>query len=51
MASSGVRLGAWDYLEWDHITPINRNEEIVAAKPIVYCEEEQYFSFISAEAC
>ena len=22
MASSGIRLGAWDYLRWGHITPI-----------------------------
>jgi integrase len=51
MASSGVRLGAWDFLKWGHITPVKRNEEIVAAKLVVYSgEEEQYFSFISVEA-
>ena len=51
MASSGVRLGAWDFLKWGHITPIERNEEVVAAKLVVYAgEDEQYFSFISSEA-
>lgn len=51
MASSGIRLGAWDYLKWGHIRPITQNNEIVAAKIIVYAgEDEQYFSFISKEA-
>jgi integrase len=26
MASSGIRLGAWDYLKWGHVKPIIRNE-------------------------
>lgn len=51
MCSSGIRLGAWDYLKWCHVTPIEKNENIVAAKILVYAgEEEQYFSFISREA-
>lgn len=52
MASSGIRLGAWDYLKWGHIRPIIGKEgEILAAKVIVYAEEEEeYFSFISKEA-
>ena len=51
MASSGIRLGAWDYLKWGHVIPIKREGEIVAAKLIVYAgEDEQYFSFISSEA-
>jgi integrase len=51
MASSGIRVGAWDYLQWRHITPIERKGQVVAAKIIVYagCEEE-YFSFITPEA-
>ena len=51
MASSGIRLGAWDYLKWGHIRPIQKEGDIVAAKIIVYAEEEEeYFSFISKEA-
>ena len=51
MASSGIRLGAWDFLKWGHITPIRRECEVTAAKLVVYAEEDdQYFSFISAEA-
>jgi hypothetical protein len=36
MESSGIRIGAWDYLQWGHIRPIKKDEEIVAAKLIVY---------------
>ena len=51
MASSGIRLGAWDYLRWGNIRPIERNAEIVAAKMIVYAgDDEEYFTFISREA-
>ena len=33
MASSGIRLGAWDYLRWKHITPLtNKTGELSAAK-------------------
>jgi hypothetical protein len=51
MASSGTRVGFWDYLRWCDITPIERNGEVVAAKMIVYAgEDEQYFTFISSAA-
>ena len=51
MASSGIRLGAWDYLRWGDIRPIERDGKVVAAKIIVYAgEAEQYFSYISLEA-
>ena len=51
MASSGIRLGAWDYLRWGDIRPIEREGKVVAAKIIVYAgESEQYFSYISHEA-
>jgi integrase len=51
MASSGIRIGAWDYLQWGHVRTIEKNGEILAAKMIVYSgEEEEYFTFISAEA-
>lgn len=51
MASSGIRVGAWDYLKWRHIIPIERNGLVIAAKLIVYAGEgDEYFSFISPEA-
>jgi hypothetical protein len=52
MCSSGIRLGAWDYLKWKHIIPIrNDNNEVIAAKIRVYADEEdEYLSFISLEA-
>jgi hypothetical protein len=48
MASSGTRLGAWDYLQWKHVEPvINEKGGIVAAKLTVYAgESEQYYCFI-----
>jgi integrase len=50
--STGVRVGAWDYMRWKHITPIkNENGNIVAAKLIVYpSEPEEYFTFMTPEA-
>ena len=51
MVSSGIRVGAWDYLKWKHITPIERNGIVVAGKIIVYAgEEDEHFSFITPEA-
>ena len=51
MASSGIRGGAWDYLKWKHIVPIERNGEIIAAKIIIYGgEPDEYYSFITPEA-
>jgi integrase len=60
MTSSGIRLGAWDYLRWEHIQPIrrkingndNNGRDVIAAKIIVYSGEEgdEYFSFITPEA-
>jgi hypothetical protein len=47
MTSSGIRLGAWDYLRWGHIRPIENDEsKVEAAKIIVYAQEdEEYFTF------
>jgi hypothetical protein len=45
MLSSGIRIGAWDTLQWKHIIPVlNENREIVAAKLLVYPgdREEHY---------
>jgi hypothetical protein len=51
MASSGIRLGAWDYLRREDVRPIEIDGKLVAAKIIVYAgEDEEYFSFISLEA-
>ena len=52
MASSGIRLGAWDYLQWKHIIPIpHEGSKIIAAKLIVYPgDKEEYFTFITPEA-
>jgi hypothetical protein len=51
MASSGVRLGAWDYLNVEDITPIERDGKILAAKVRVYGgTEDEYYTFISPEA-
>jgi hypothetical protein len=51
MVSSGIRIGAWDYLRWKHIVPIIENDNIIAAKIIVYAgDSEEYYSFITAEA-
>jgi integrase len=53
MASSGIRIGAWDYLQWKHITPISNNttSEIIAAKILVYAgDREEYYAFITPEA-
>jgi hypothetical protein len=51
MASSGIRLSAWDYLQWGHIKPIEQNGNIVAAKVIVYPgDSEEYYTFITLEA-
>ena len=33
MASSGIRIGAWEYLRWKHVEPIrNHQGEVVAAR-------------------
>ena len=53
MISSGIRVGAWDYLKWKHIIPIKNDENnaVIAAKIIVYAgTKEEYFSFITPEA-
>jgi hypothetical protein len=52
MASSGIRIGAWDYLRWKHINPLkNRQGEIAAVRLTVYADErEEYYSFITPEA-
>jgi len=51
MASSGIRLGAWDYLRWKHLSPMEKNSRILAGKLIVYPgEDDEYVTFITPEA-
>jgi hypothetical protein len=51
MVSSGIRAGAWDYLKWKHIVPIERDGQIIASKIIIYSgEAEEYYGFITPEA-
>ena len=48
MVSSGIRIGAWDYLQWKHVIPMtNSSDEIIAAKFIIYAgDREEYYTFI-----
>jgi hypothetical protein len=53
MVSGGFRIGAWDYLKWKHITPLQNEEggEVIAAKVVIYAgEPEEYYCFITSEA-
>jgi len=52
MTSSGIRVGAFDYLKWKHIIPMyNKDGKILASKIIVYAgDNEEYYSFITPEA-
>jgi hypothetical protein len=51
MVSSGIRIGAWDYLQWKHVIPMtNNSDEIIAAKLIIYAgDREEYYAFITPE--
>ena len=35
MISSGIRVGSWDFLQWKHVVPIERDNKIIAAKLII----------------
>jgi hypothetical protein len=38
MASSGIRLSAWNYLKWKHIVPVSKDGQSVAARILVYAD-------------
>jgi hypothetical protein len=53
MLSSGIRVGAWEHLQWKHVIPIERDGIIVAAKLIVKntkIQNRTYYTFITPEA-
>ena len=51
MVSSGIRVGAWDYLNWSHISSIKKDDKIVSAKILVYAgTNDEYYSFVTPEA-
>jgi integrase len=47
--TSGIRIGAWDFLRWKHVVPIHDDDgQVIAAKVTVYGgEPEEYYSFIT----
>jgi hypothetical protein len=51
MCSSGIRLGAWDYLRWQDVSPVIKDGEIIAARLTIYAtEEDQYHAYCTPEA-
>ena len=52
MVSSGIRVGAWEYLKWKHVTPLYSKDRILlAAKLLVYAgEPEEYVTLVTPEA-
>jgi hypothetical protein len=52
MCSSGIRLGAWENLDWKHVEPITNDKgEVIAAKLTVYADDpEEYYTFMTLEA-
>ena len=45
MVSSGIRLGAWAFLKWKHVTPLfNDQGVLLAARLIVYAGEPESIS-------
>ena len=53
MASSGIRVGAFNYLQWKHIIPLSNSEgDIIAAQMLIYPGDpaEEYHTFCSPEA-
>ncbi len=50
MLSSGVRLGAFDYLNWGHVEPIKKDSRLLAARIKVYAgTPDEYLTFLTPE--
>jgi integrase len=52
MVSSGIRVGAWDYLKWEDVKPIqDKSGNVIAASLKVYAgTKDEYKTFITPEA-
>jgi hypothetical protein len=51
MVSSVIRVGAWDYLRWGNIRPIGHDGKIIAARMLVYAnEDDSYVTYITPSA-
>jgi hypothetical protein len=53
MISSGIRVGSWDYLQWKHVIPVEREGVVIAAKLVLKntkIKNRTYHSFITSEA-
>ncbi len=47
MVSSGIRVGAWNYLRWKDVDHMTNGLEVIAAKLIIYPgDHEEYYIFI-----
>ena len=50
MASTGIKVGAWDYLKYGNITPTEREGKLVAPKVLVYAgTPDWYIAFMTPE--
>ena len=52
MASSGIRLGAWDSLQWKHVNPIydEKGHPLVARLTVYAGDVDEYYTFVTPEA-
>ena len=51
MVSSGIRVGAWDYLRWGNVQPIEIDGKIVASRMLIYAgEDDAYITYITPSA-
>jgi hypothetical protein len=52
MCSSGIRIGAWEYMKWKHLKPVtNDKDEVIAAHLQVYAKDwGNYKTYMTPEA-